>query len=115
VGLRLPRVREDTTEDDELWTVGRVCLWPNCLYTGKFEWRVPIDDERTLHVAWFNDPVPAPRRSRRRASRTGAARSRTRRRRLYTSHIMNQDFTAWLGQGAIADRTREHLARATAA
>ena len=22
---------------------------------------------------------------------------------------MNQDFTAWLGQGTIADRTREHL------
>ena len=60
-GFTYRRVREDTTEDDELWTVGRVCLWPNCLYTGKFEWRVPIDDERTLHVAWFNDPVPGPR------------------------------------------------------
>jgi 5,5'-dehydrodivanillate O-demethylase len=57
-GFVYRRVREDTTEADELWTVGRVCLWPNCLYTGKFEWRVPIDDERTLHVAWFNDAVP---------------------------------------------------------
>jgi 5,5'-dehydrodivanillate O-demethylase len=26
-----------------------------------------------------------------------------------TSHVMNQDFVAWLGQGAIADRTQEHL------
>jgi len=26
-----------------------------------------------------------------------------------TSHVMNQDFVAWLGQGAIADRTKEHL------
>ncbi|HSR24515.1 MAG TPA: hypothetical protein VLW53_13250, partial [Candidatus Eisenbacteria bacterium] len=25
------------------------------------------------------------------------------------SHIMNQDFVAWVGQGRIADRTREHL------
>src|SRR5204862_4414721 len=57
-GFSYHRVREDTTEEDELWTVGRVCLWPNCLHTGKFEWRVPIDDERTLHVAWFNHPVP---------------------------------------------------------
>src|SRR5437867_2810260 len=52
------RVREATTEADELWTTGRVCLWPNCLYTGHFEWRVPIDDENTLSVGWFLDPVP---------------------------------------------------------
>ena len=30
-GFVYRRVREDTTEEDELWTVGRVCLWPNCL------------------------------------------------------------------------------------
>src|SRR5207302_199574 len=33
-GFVYRRVREDTTEDDPLWTTGRVCLWPNCLYTG---------------------------------------------------------------------------------
>jgi 5,5'-dehydrodivanillate O-demethylase len=26
-----------------------------------------------------------------------------------TSHVMNQDFVAWAGQGRIADRTQEHL------
>jgi len=26
-----------------------------------------------------------------------------------SSHIMNQDFVAWVGQGVIADRTKEHL------
>jgi 5,5'-dehydrodivanillate O-demethylase len=109
-GFVYRRVREDTTEEHELWTVGRVCLWPNCLYTGKFEWRVPIDDETTLHVAWFNDPVPGdePFEQARipywhgpiKDAQTG---------RWITSHIMNQDFVAWIGQGAIADRTREHL------
>jgi 5,5'-dehydrodivanillate O-demethylase len=109
-GFTYRRVREDTTEDDELWRVGRVCLWPNCLYTGKFEWRVPIDDERTLHVAWFTDPVPGPEPFEQpripywfgpiRDPQTG---------RWITSHIMNQDFVAWMGQGAIADRTKEHL------
>jgi len=109
-GFTYRRVREDTTENDELWTVGRVCLWPNCLYTGKFEWRVPIDDARTLHVAWFVDPVPGPQPFEQaripywhgpiRDPETG---------RWITSHIMNQDFVAWMGQGAIADRTREHL------
>src|SRR5204862_701884 len=29
--------------------------------------------------------------------------------RWITSHIMNQDFVAWVGQGSIADRTKEHL------
>jgi 5,5'-dehydrodivanillate O-demethylase len=26
-----------------------------------------------------------------------------------SSHIMNQDFVAWVGQGVVADRTKEHL------
>ena len=109
-GFTYRRVREDTTEDDELWTVGRVCLWPNCLYTGKFEWRVPIDDERTLHVAWFNDPVPgtAPFEQPRIPYWHGPIQDPTTGRWI-TSHIMNQDFVAWIGQGAIADRTKEHL------
>src|SRR5262249_56473397 len=29
--------------------------------------------------------------------------------RFITSHVMNQDFVAWTGQGQVADRTREHL------
>ena len=67
-GFVYRRVRADTTEDDELWTVGRVCLWPNALFTGDhFEWRVPIDDENTLSVGWFLDSV-----ARRRALRAGA-------------------------------------------
>src|SRR5215469_743189 len=109
-GFVYRRVREDTTEDDELWTVGRVCLWPNCLFTAKFEWRVPIDDEHTLHVAWFNDAVPGdgPFEQARipywHGPITDPATGR-----LITSHIMNQDFVAWMGQGAIADRTKEHL------
>ena len=109
-GFTYRRVREDTTEDDELWTVGRVCLWPNCLYTGKFEWRVPIDDERTLHVAWFNDPVPgaAPFEQARIPYWHGPIRD-PQTGRWITSHVMNQDFVAWIGQGAVADRTREHL------
>ena len=109
-GFAYRRVREDTTEEDELWTVGRFCLWPNCLYTGKFEWRVPIDDERTLHVAWFNDPVPgsAPFEQERIPCWHGPiADPETG--RFITSHVMNQDFVAWIGQGAIADRTQEHL------
>ena len=57
-GIRYLRIRSDTDEEDDLWKVGRVCLWPNALYTGHFEWRVPVDDEHTLSVGWFIDPMP---------------------------------------------------------
>ena len=43
------------------------------------------------------------------ASRPGLRRSRTTNGRWITSHVINQDFVAWVGQGTIADRTREHL------
>ena len=29
--------------------------------------------------------------------------------RWITSHVMNQDFVAWVGQDTVADRTQEHL------
>jgi 5,5'-dehydrodivanillate O-demethylase oxygenase subunit len=106
------RVTEDAGEGDPLWTVGRVCLWPNALFTGShFEWRVPIDDENTLSVTWHFSRVPTEREPYRQGAiptwhgpikdaLTG---------KWVTSHVMNQDFVAWLGQGAIADRTKEHL------
>src|SRR5262249_29208396 len=33
-GFQYKRIREDTNETDRLWTIGRVCLWPNGLFTG---------------------------------------------------------------------------------
>lgn len=109
-GFIYRRVRDDTTEEDELWTTGRVCLWPNCLYTGHFEWRVPVDDENTLSVGWFIDELPGDMPFEQEAipcwqapvkdAETG---------RWISSHVMNQDFIAWVGQGTIADRSLEHL------
>ena len=111
-GFVYRRVMEGYSEANELWAVGRTCLWPNCLFTGAhFEWRVPIDDANTLSVGWFFDRVPnemepftqdripywyAPVKD----PVTG---------RFITTHVMNQDFIAWVGQGTIADRTEEHL------
>ena len=111
-GLVYRRQREDTDEAHKMWTVGRVCLWPNCFFLGDhFEWRVPIDDERTLSVSWLffrvpneqepyvQDKIPA-WRSDIKDPETG---------RWISTHVMNQDFIAWVGQGTVADRTQEHL------
>jgi 5,5'-dehydrodivanillate O-demethylase oxygenase subunit len=111
-GFIYRRLREDTDERDPFWTTGRVCLWPNALYLGRhFEWRVPIDDRNTLSITWMYSRVPKDREPYVQNKipywygpiddpQTG---------RKITSHIMNQDFIAWIGQGEIADRSKEHL------
>ena len=113
-GITYKRVREDTDEDHPLWTVGRNCLWPNALFTGDhFEWRVPIDDEATLSVGWFFNPVPRDRRPFQQDEIPcwhGPVKDETTGEWI-SSHVMNQDFIAWVGQGTLADRSKEHLGR----
>ena len=113
-GFQYKRIRTDTSERDRLWTVGRVCLWPNGLFTGNHvEFRVPIDDENTLSVMWHFSRVPREQEPYVQNSiptwqgpivdhATG---------RWITSHVMNQDFVTWVGQGRIADRSQEYLAQ----
>jgi len=111
-GFVYRRIREGMTESDPLWTIGRVCLWPNALFTGgHFEWRVPMDDENTLSVTWCFSRVPKerePYEQERIPSWHGPVKDPTTG-RWVSSHIMNQDFIAWIGQGSVADRTKEHL------
>jgi 5,5'-dehydrodivanillate O-demethylase oxygenase subunit len=111
-GFTYRRILEGQSESDELWTVGRACLWPNCLFTGgHFEWRVPIDDARTLSVGWFFDRVPNEMEpfSQDRIPYWHGPVTDPRTGRSITTHVMNQDFVAWTGQGTIADRSQEHL------
>lgn len=111
-GIVYRRIREGMSEQDPMWTVGRVCLWPNALFPGDhFEWRVPVDDENTRSVTWAFSRVPKEREpytQRRIPAWHGAVRDAATGRWI-SSHIMNQDFVAWVGQGRIADRTKEHL------
>ena len=112
-GFQYKRIREDTDENDRLWQIGRVCLWPCGLFTGNHvEFRVPVDDENTLSVMWHFSRVPHEREPYVQNSiptwkgpiedpATG---------RWITSHVMNQDFVTWVGQGRIADRSKEYLA-----
>ena len=111
-GYVYKRVREDTDEAHDLWTVGRVCLWPNCFFLGDhFEWRVPVDDENTLSVTWAYMRVPKESEPYEQQTipswkgpiidpETG---------RWISSHVINQDIIAWVGQGRITDRSRERL------
>jgi 5,5'-dehydrodivanillate O-demethylase len=110
-GYTYKRVRGEASKDDELWRIGRVCLWPNGVYLGDhFEWRVPIDDENTLSVCWAYTRVP--RESEpyvQQAVPAWHGPIRDAGGRWISSHVMNQDFVAWVGQGVIADRSLENL------
>lgn len=110
-GFTYRRVKEDTNESDEMWTVGRVCLWPNGFFLGEhFEWRVPIDDENTLSVTWKMTKVPKERQPYVQQSiPTWYGPIVDDEGKWIDTHVMNQDFLAWVGQGRIADRTQEHL------
>ena len=113
-GFRYLRLREDTDENNPLWTIGRCCLWPNCLFTGDhFEWRVPIDDENTLSVGWFFNRVPQGREPYIQDSIPSWTSPLTdpETGRWIDTHVMNQDFIAWVGQGTFADRTKETLGK----
>jgi 5,5'-dehydrodivanillate O-demethylase oxygenase subunit len=112
-GFQYKRIRTDTDANDRLWKIGRVCLWPNGLFTGNHvEFRVPVDDENTLSVMWHFSRVPKEQEPYVQNSiptwqgpiadpATG---------RWITSHVMNQDFVTWVGQGRVADRSQEYLA-----
>jgi 5,5'-dehydrodivanillate O-demethylase oxygenase subunit len=111
-GMVYRRIREGGSEDSDLWTVGRVALWPNCFFLGDhFEWRVPVDDTTTLSIMWVYNRVPIDREPYEQQviphwvgpivdPVTG---------RWVDSHVVNQDFIAWMGQGTITDRSEEHL------
>ena len=76
-----------------------------------FEWRVPIDDENMLSVAWIFNRVPKECEPYEQGDIPAwhGALTDPRTGRWIDSHVMNQDFIAWAGQGRIADRTRENL------
>ena len=110
-GFVYKRISEDTNEQHPMWTIGRVCLWPNGFFLGDhFEWRVPVDDQNTLSVTWSFIRVPREREpyvQTRIPTWTSPIKDDTG--RWITSHVINQDIVAWVGQGRIADRTQEHL------
>ena len=110
-GFTYRRVKEDSGEDDDAWTIGRVCLWPNGFFLGEhFEWRVPIDDEHTLSVTWKYTRVPAEREPYvQEKIPTWYGPLTDADGKWIDTHVMNQDFLAWVGQGKIADRTQERL------
>ena len=112
-GLGYHRLLAGEDESPENWQAVRLALLPNIFMPrNHLEWRVPVDEEHTLSVIWHYTRVPAEsepycqQRVPYWTSPTVDDQGRT-----ISSHVINQDIVAWVGQGAIADRTRERLGR----
>jgi 5,5'-dehydrodivanillate O-demethylase len=118
-GIYKRRLLEGESEDSPDWTLGHPVLFPNILAQGgpdrtSSQVRVPMDDERTLHFVIsgvrHGEPRPGATTVRHEALSWDAFG------RAYVDaegvggNIPWQDEMAWVGQGAITDRTHEHLA-----
>jgi 5,5'-dehydrodivanillate O-demethylase len=96
--------------------VTKTSLWPNGLFSGdsrscRFEWRVPMDDETTLNLAWFFDRA-APGTEAGLQTRVHFWYAQTREEETgeaLRTHQLNKKYAIWLNQAPIFDRTREHL------
>jgi 5,5'-dehydrodivanillate O-demethylase len=112
-GVYKRRLLEGDPEDSKDWTVGHPVLFPNILAQGNaermsFQFRVPVDDTHTLDmimdathakpgepanpIVFRDDPLTYDSAG-----------------RIVATYINRQDEMAWVGQGAVTDRTEEHL------
>ena len=116
-GLIKRRVVEGTTEEDTDWKNGHPVIFPQILFvgsivSGSLQYRVPVDDETTMHYTWFfYRPNPGHEEAKPQQDsipywylplyeEDG---------RLIEDLVNHQDFVAWITQGAIADRSKEKL------
>jgi 5,5'-dehydrodivanillate O-demethylase oxygenase subunit len=112
-GIYKRRLLEGEPETSEDWTVGHPLLFPTILAQGSveapgFQIRVPLDDTHTAQIMYRTTkrkpgaaPLPVKVTHRKVLDENG---------KLVANSIPIQDCIAWIGQGPISDRTREHLA-----
>lgn len=114
-GILKRRVLEGQTEEDEDWKVGHPLVFPGMLRVGSgglatFQIRVPVDDTHTWHV-WYQCYTPGGSVPEQPSIPTYEVPLTDEKGEWLRDYVDGQDITAWVTQGAIADRTQEHLGR----
>lgn len=111
-GLMKRRLLEGESEDSDDWRIGHPLLFPTTLAVGETEApmlqiRTPIDDTHTLHITYS---------TKRRATDVPRKPIAVSHEELFDKNgkilpisIPYQDMLAWVIQGPVTDRTREHL------
>ncbi len=120
-GITKHRLLAGHSEDSDDWRTGHPIVFPNTLAVGNgdpkaryhsFQMRVPVDDGQTLHI-WYNAYLPPPGITvpERLSSRLHVYEVpfKDEHGEFILDNIDGQDMMAWITQGTIANRTREHL------
>jgi len=101
--------------DDDEWKEGHPVLFPNILLVGNaaratFQFRVPVDDENTLHVSIYcHRAAPGTVAPRQDVVPYRYVPLKDENDRYILDWTFNQDYMAWITQGPIAERDKEVL------
>jgi len=114
-GIIKRRVVAGQTEENVEWRIGHPVVFPNILRVqSSFQYRVPIDDENTLHV-YFTAHIFPPGMAEKQDSIPFYEVPMPKNDSYgdipwnLLDNNSGQDMWAWFSQGRIADRTTEHL------
>ena len=113
-GIYKRRLVEGEPEDADDWTVGHPFIFPHTLIQGVgdsygYQIRVPVDDVNTMHVRYRGAPLKPGQQSSKTVRVRHLELPYDELGRVEWSEISLQDEAAWVAQGPLSDRTREHL------
>lgn len=121
-GIYKRRLLKGEPEDCDDWTIGHPVLFPNILanagggpgpsVTGGalgFQIRVPVDDTHTVHISYGRSKPKDGEAPKVTVSHGVLEYDEWARVNRTASATVPQDIMAWVAQGPISDRTREHL------
>ena len=114
-GIIKRRLQAGFPEDGEDWAKGHPVMFPNILWVGSraqttTQWRVPVDDENTLHVSYYvYRAAPGTTAPKQEMAAYRYVPLYEPDGRIFVDITFNQDYMAWITQGRIADRTKEIL------
>lgn len=113
-GIYKRRLVEGEPEDADDWVVGHPFIFPHTLVQGVgdsygYQIRVPVDDTNTVHVRYRGAPAKPGQQLPEQVPVRHLALPYDAFGRVEWSEIPLQDEAAWVAQGPISDRTREHL------
>jgi 5,5'-dehydrodivanillate O-demethylase len=111
-GIYKRRLLEGEPESIDDWQIGHPILFPVILAVGEehrpmLQIRIPIDDTHTRHLQYITKPREP--NAERPVPPVHVDSLYAPDGRVIADNIPKQDELAWIGQGPITDRTREHL------
>ncbi|MCY4581569.1 MAG: Rieske 2Fe-2S domain-containing protein [Chloroflexi bacterium] len=114
-GIYKRRLLEGDPIDADDWVVGHPFIFPHTLIQGVgdsygLQIRVPIDDTNTMHVRYRGSPMKPDDEPQTSVPVQHLELTWDAYGRVEWPDVSHQDEAAWVGQGPISDRTREHLA-----